>query len=195
MEEAQSFIAGNFASLQPLRENIRADRLAIRAQKEKLYPSLFAQGSYVYSQGAAYNNKQNVNEEYGNIGVTLNIPLLEMDQYNSVALSRVEVRSSELQLQKQEDELRAKAKMLEDSLPLLDNSLKLYKRSVEDKQKLLEIAKVNYKNGRLSTEEYLRYEDAVVSAEANLYKTKATKWQTTMQLAVIYANNIEEMIK
>jgi outer membrane protein TolC len=195
MQEVQGVVSGGFASLQPLREKIRADRLAIRAEKEKLYPSLFAQGSYVFSQGTAYNSKKDVSEEYGNIGVTLNIPILEMDQYDSVALSKVEVHSSEVELQKQEDELRAKAKMLESSLPLLDNSLKLYKRSVEDKQKLLEIAKVNYKNGRLSTEEYLRYEDDVVAAEANLYKTKATKWQTVMQLAVIYANDIEEMVK
>jgi len=81
MQETQSFTSGSFASLQPLREKIRADRFAILAQKEKFYPSLFAQGSYLYSQGTAYNNKKDVHEEYGNIGITLNIPLLDMDNY------------------------------------------------------------------------------------------------------------------
>ena len=85
--------------------------------------------------------------------------------------------------------------MLEDSLPLLDHSLQLYKQSVANKKKLLAIAKVSYNSARLSTEEYLRYEDDVVTEKANLYKTQATKWQTLMQLAVIYGNNIEEMVK
>jgi outer membrane protein TolC len=195
LKEAKGVEKNDIASLKPLREKIKADRLAIRAEKEKLYPALYADGSYVYSQGTAYNSDKGVNEQYGIVGVTLNIPLFQMDRYESIALSEVEAHSSEAELQKQEDELRAKAKTLEDALPLLENSLTLYKQSVADKKRLLAIAKVSYESGRLSTEEYLRYEDDVVLAEANLYKTEATKWQTLMQLAVIYANNIEEMVK
>ena len=85
--------------------------------------------------------------------------------------------------------------MLQESLTLLENSIQLYQKSIQNKKKLLEIAKVNYNNARLSTEEYLRYEDAVVATEANLYKAKADKWQTLMELAVIYGNNIEEMVQ
>ena len=182
-------------ALEPLRAKIAADRLNIKVEKEKLYPALFAQGSYALSQASAYNNDKNVNETFGDIGVVLNIPLLEMDNYNEISLAKVQMRASEAELEKMSDELGAKAKMLEESLPLLNNSVKLYKQSIEDKKQLLKIAKVNYKNGRLSTEEYLRYEDGVVSAEAKLYKAKAQLIQTKMQLAVIYANNIEEMVK
>ena len=195
MEEIANFRKGEFGSLAPLKEKIRADRINVASQKEKLYPALYAHGSYTFSKAKAYNNDKNVNEEYGNIGVVLNIPLLEMRQYDSIDLAKVELQSSEVELQKQEESLLAEAKMLEASLPLLDNSQRLYKESVADKQRLLEIAKVSYETGRLSTEEYLRYEDAVVSQKANLYKTEATKWQTVMQLAVIYGNNIEEMVK
>jgi len=183
------------ASLEPLRAKIIADKLNVKVEKEKLYPALFAQGSYAFSQGPSYNNNKNVDETYGNIGVVLNIPLLQMDNYSEISLAKVEVQSSEVELEKMSDELHAKAQMLEESLPLLDNSVKLYKQSINDKKQLLEIAKLNYKNGRLSTEEYLRYEDSVVSAEAKLYKSKAEVIQTKMQLAVIYANNIEEMVK
>ena len=183
------------ASLEPLRIKIVADRLNVKVEKEKLYPALFAQGSYAFSQASAYNNDKNVNEKYGNIGVILNIPLLEMDNYSEISLAEVEVKSSEVALEKLSDELQAKAQMLEESLPLLDNSVTLSKQSINDKKQLLEIAKVNYNNGRLSTEEYLRYEDGVVSAQAQLYKSQAEVIQTKMQLAVIYANNIEEMVK
>ncbi|EQB40364.1 hypothetical protein M947_00785 [Sulfurimonas hongkongensis] len=183
------------ASLEPLRVKIAADKLSVKAKKERLYPSLFAQGSYTFSQGTAYNNNKSLNEEYGNIGVVLNIPLFQMDSYSEISLAKVEVKSSEVELKKATDELEAKAQMLEESLPLLDNSMKLYTQSIYNKKQLLEIAKLNFKNARLSTEEYLRYEDDVVSAEAELHKAEAEMIQTKMQLAVIYANNIEEMVK
>jgi len=118
-----------------------------------------------------------------------------MNQYDTVTKSKLELQADEIELEKLRDELAAKADMLESSLPLLDNSIKLSQQSILNKQKLLEIAKVNYKSTRLSTEEYLRYEDDVIDAKAKLYQAKAQKWQTLMELAVIYANNIEEMLK
>jgi len=195
MQRIGVYQKGSLGSLKPLQEKIKADRANIKAQKEKLYPALYAHGSYVFSQAKAYNNDKDITEKYGNIGLVLNIPLLEMSQYDSIAIANVELQSSTVELEKLSDELRAEAKMLESSLSLLENSMKLYKHSVEDKKRLLEIAKVNFNSGRLSTEEYLRYEDSVVAQEANLYKTQATKWQTMMQLAVIYANNIEEIVR
>ncbi len=185
----------SMGSLKPLREKLRADRLGIRAEKEKLYPSLFAHGNYTFSQAKAYNNGHDVNEKYGNIGLVLNIPLLAMDNYAGIKLSKIQLRSGEIELQKLTDELSSQAKSLEDSLPLLDNSLTLYTHSIADKQKLLKIAKVNYFLGRMTTEDYLLYENELVNAKANLYKVKAQKFQTLMKLAVIYANNIEEMVR
>jgi len=187
--------SNGLASLEPLRAKIVADKYNLKTETGKLWPALFVKGSYLYSQGLSYNNDKSVNEEYGNIGITLNLPLFQMDTYREISLAKIELKSSEVELEKMSDELNSKVQMLEESLPLLDNSMKLYKKSVDDKNKLLEIAKVNYKNGRLSTEEYLRYEDDVVLAEAKLYKSNAKLIQTKMQLAVIYANNIEEMIK
>ena len=173
MEEAADVQSGELASLKPLQEKIKATKLGIRAEKEKLYPSLVAHGNYSFSTGQAYNNDARVNEQYGNIGLFLNIPLLAMDQYDAVEKSDLEVRSDELELEKMRDELSAKATMLQHSLPLLDNSVTLSQQSIENKKRLLEIAKINYANGRLSTEEYLRYEDDVVDANVKLYKSKA----------------------
>ena len=195
MQQTGEITKNALESLKPMREKIKADRLDLRAQKEKLYPSLYAHGSYVKSYGESYNSYDSVDEEYGDVGVVLNIPIFAMSQYDNISLAQIEVNAGETELQKLSDELASKAKMLEESLPLLENSKKLYTKSIEEKKKLLEIAKLNYTNARLSTEEYLRYEDDVVQEEANLYKTQATSWQTLMQLAVIYANNIEEIVK
>jgi len=195
IKQISSFKVNQFESLKPLEEKLKADRLEIKVEKEKLYPALFAHGSYVFSKADAYNNGKNVNEHYGTVGIVLNIPLLQMQQYNSVALAKLQTKSTQIEIEKLQEELNAKAQMLQESLTLLENSIQLYQKSIQNKKKLLEIAKVNYNNARLSTEEYLRYEDAVVATEANLYKAKADKWQTLMELAVIYGNNIEEMVQ
>ena len=187
--------SGTIESLTPLKLKIEANRLDINAQKEKLLPSVIAYGTYTFSQAKAYNNNKNINETYGNVGVMLNIPLLAMGDYQEIKKSNIQMRQDEVEYEKLEDQLSSKAKMLQNSLPLLKNSLKLSRKSIENKEKLLHIAKVNYTSGRLSTEEYLRYEDDVVAASAKLYKTQAQRWQTLMELAVIYANNIEEMVK
>ena len=183
------------AALKPLRLKIAATQLDIDAQKEKLYPTVAAYGNYAFSQASAYNNDKSANEKYGNIGIVLQIPLLAMDRYEGIERAKVTIASENAELQKLEDELSSKAKMLQNSLPLLENSIKLSQKSIKNKEKLLKIAKVNYTSGRLSTEEYLRYEDDLVGAHAKLHKTEAQKWQTLMQLAVIYANNIEEMVR
>ncbi len=196
MQEVSSVqTSDTIESLTPLKLKIEANQLDIDAQKEKLYPSVVAYGSYSFSQAKAYNKNENIHETYGNVGVMLNIPLLAMGDYQEIKKSKIQMRQDEVEYQKLEEELSSKAKMLQNSLPLLANSIKLSQKSIANKGKLLKIAKVNYTSGRLSTEEYLRYEDDVVAASAKLYKTQAQKWQTLMELAVIYANNIEEMVK
>ncbi len=195
MQETSQLKSGELASLQPLQEKVKASRIGVRIEKEKLYPTVVAHGSYAFSSATAYNNAQDVNEKYGDVGVLVNIPLLSMGQYEEISKSKIELRADEISLEKLRDELSARENMLQTSLPLLDNSIKLSHKSVHNKEKLLEIAKVNYKSGRLSTEEYLRYEDDVVDAKAKLYQAKAEKWQTMMELAVIYANNIEEIVQ
>jgi len=195
MQQLSGVSRGKLGSLKPLQEKIKASRFGVNAEKEKLYPSLVAYGSYAFSSATAYNNNKDVNERYGDVGVVLNIPLLAMSQYNALTQSKIQLQSDEVALEKLRDELTSKADMLNSSLPLLDNSIKLSKKSIENKQRLLEIAKISYKMGRLSTEEYLRYEDDVVNAQAKYYQAKAQRWQTLMELAVIYANNIEEIVQ
>ena len=195
MQEVGSLEREELGSLKPLETKLTAQAFEVKAQKEKLYPSVVAHGNYSFSRAKAYNNGVNDNEHYGNIGIAIKIPLLAMSQDEAIMHSKVELMSEQVKLEKLEDELSAKATSLNNSLPLLDNSIELAQQSIENKEHLLEIAKVNYTTGRLPTEEYLRYEDDVVDAKAKLYQAKAQKWQTLMELAVIYANNIEEMVK
>ena len=94
-----------------------------------------------------------------------------------------------------EHTLTVQARQLRREILLLKRSQKLAHKSIENQQRLLNIAKVSLENESITQEEYLRYEDALANAKANLYKIVAQKWQDIAQLAVIYGNNLKEIVK
>ena len=195
MKETKALDTRTMGILEPLHKKITAERLDLKAQKEKLYPALQLEGSYAKSYAKAYNNDKHIDEHYGNIALVLKMPLLDKPQHTEIEKSRLKLQKARLALARQETSLTAQTEALQRSLKLFDHSLALYRRSVKEKQRLLDIAKVSYKAKRITTEEYLRYEDDLAAQKAKLYRTQAQKWQTLMQLAVIYTNNIEEIVQ
>ena len=189
------FINGNFVVLQPMEKMIDAKRLSVRAEKEKLYPALIAQANYVFNQAKAYNNNQSVNNDYTTAGVTLKIPIFEKAQHLKIKLSEIELAEQKNELKKMRIEITAQANQLEKSLNFLSNSIQLNESTIQSKQELLNIAKASYLKDRMTVEDYLKYEDDLLFEKAKLYQTQAQKWQTLMQLAVIYGNNIENLVK
>jgi outer membrane protein TolC len=195
MMQTGSFKEGKIKALDPLREKVEADRLAYSSEKQKLLPSLMLQGSYSNNTADAYNNNEQVNNDYGAIGVILRIPLFARGQYAQIRKSRLDYEESESNLQQMSLELASQAQQLQNSLALLDNSIQLYNKSIGDKQRLLEIARVSYQSDQMSMEDYLKYEDDLVLEQSKLFKARAQKWQTLMKLDVIYGNNIAEVVK
>ena len=196
MEQISTYKEGDFQILEPLKLKSLALSYGVKAQKEKIYwPNLSSNGKYNKSNTDAYNNGESITEDYSQVGVTLSIPLLNMDNYARVDEAKIEAMKIKTQLDKESVSLKAQTNALKNSLNLIENSTFLYKKSVENKQKLLNIAKISFKNGRMSMEEYLRYEDELVAQEAKLYESFMLKWQTLMKLAVIYANDIEEIVR
>ena len=182
-------------ALEPLHKRVEADRLDVKAQKEKLWPSLMLKGSYNKSYADAYNNDKSIDEEYGNVGVVLKVPILDKSQYTAIEKSKIALQKERMQLAKEEQSLVAQAAALKDSLAVLERAIALYGDSVRQKERLRDIAKVSLKAQRITIEDYLRYEDDLATQRAKLYRAKAQKWQALMQLAVIYTNNIEEIVQ
>ncbi len=189
------FKNGDFVVLKPIAKMIDAERLNSRAEKEKLYPALVAQANYVYNHGKSYNNNETVNNDFTTAGLTLKIPLFEKSQYSKIKLSNIEVKEQENELDKTRLEITAEANQLENSLAIINNAVELNKSSIQSKQELLNIAKESYLKDRMTIEDYLKYEDDLLFEKAKLYQTQAEKWQTLMKLAVIYGNNIENLVK
>jgi len=195
MEQTGTYADGEFRVLAPLQKKIEAIELGVRAEKEKLYPALLLHGNYNHSYAMSYNNSLAVNEDYATVGLVLKIPLFEKSQYVKIKQSKLDALDLQNELDKMRMDFAAQAQQLESSLTLLDASIKLYERSVKDKEELLRIAKVAYGTDRMTIEDYLKYEDDLLMEKSKLYKVQAQKWQTLMKLAVIYGNKIEEIVK
>ena len=195
MVQTGTYKNGQIKALDPLRKKIEADKLGVKAEREKLLPSLFLQGSYSSNFAKAYNNNKSINGDYTVAGVMLKVPLFSKSQYAQINKSKLEVASSQNELDKMTIEFTVQAKQLENSLRLLENSVQLYTNSIKDKEELLAIAGVSYSLDQMTMDDYLKYEDDVVLEKTKLYKAQAQSWQTLMKLAVIYGNDIQTIVK
>ena len=182
-------------ALEPLKQKVVADKLNYRAEKEKLLPSVFLRGNYNHSFANAYNNDIAIDENYTTYGVVVSLPIFNKSQYSQIKKSKITYNATQNEFDKLKLSLESQANQLENSLQLLYKSEKLYQQNVKDKEEILKIAKVSYSSNRISIEDYLKYEDDLVLEKSKLYKAQAEKWQTLVKLAVIYGNNIENLIK
>ena len=195
MKQVGNYQTGDMKALEPLTKKLQADKLAYRAEWQKLLPSIVAQGSYSDNFARAYNNNQSIHNDYTTVGLVVKVPILEADQYAQIRRSHLEAKATENQLNQMRLDLTAQAAQLQKDWMLLDGSVQLYTHSVKDKQELLAIAKKSYEMDQMSMTDYLKYEDDLTLEQANLFKSEAKRWQTLVQLAVIYGNNIEEIVK
>jgi len=195
MIQTNTFTSGELKVLEPMQKKIEATKWGVRAEKEKLYPSLVLNGNYSYSYANSYNNATGVNTDFATVGLTLMVPIFKKDQYTKMKFEKINVVEQINELDRMRMEFTAQALQLENSLEIIIKSEALYNQSILDKEELLNIAKVGYKSERMSIEDYLKYEDDLLLEKSNLYKIQAQKWETLMKLAVIYGNNIEEIVK
>ena len=182
-------------ALQPIRENLKAKEFGVQAAKEKLYPSIVGSARWYHYYGEGYNTGEDVDGEYGFYGVSIQMPLFNKPAYTAIELAKIELRREKTRFSKTEIDLQAQARRLKDSLKLLQSSRDLAARSVDHERELLKVAKISYASRRMNQEEYLRYEEKVLSAEAKLYLTEARWWETFGTLAVLYGNDLQQLVQ
>ncbi len=182
-------------ALLPLKNLLKAKKVGLKAAKEALYPALFLNANYFKSYADGYNNDKSITTGFGTIGVKLVMPLYDRSKYTHIQKARVAYEKERAILAKTKNELLVKAKELENDINLLKRSEELTKKSIKNQKELLKVAKVAFKNERMSEEEYLRYEDKLSSLRATLAQVKAKKWQDLAQLAVIYGNDLEGVVR
>jgi outer membrane protein TolC len=195
MIETTSLDTSVIKSLEPIQQKVLADKLSLRAEKEKLLPSIYINGNYNHSFANAYNNNMTIDKNYTAIGLVVSMPIFNKSQYSQIKKSKIEYNTTQNEYDKLKLSLESQANQLKNSLQLLYKSEKLYQQNVKDKETILAITKVSFQSGRITIEDYLKYEDDLVLEKSKLYKAEAEKWQTLVKLAVIYGNNIENLVK
>lgn len=195
MHQKRPIKKGKIFALFPLEKKLQANKKGIKAAKEGYYPTLVMKGNYTYSHADAYNNDDTINTEHGMIGLYVNIPLYDSSKSTAVEEAKLNYYKEKSLVDDTRDTLSVKAKELSREITLLKRSVKLAKKNIKDQKALLKVAKVSLENEVITQEEYLRYEDALANAKANLYKIDAQKWQDIAQLAVIYGNDLKGIVK
>jgi outer membrane protein TolC len=185
-------------ALKPLQWRLKAKEHELKATRSKLYPkvSLSAFWSENYGQNAVgFKKKDDVHRGYGNYMLTLKMPLFEKSLHTEIERAKIEVKKERFALAKSSQELLAKAEELRAALLLLERSERLAQKSVEHQKKLLTYAKVAFDTGRIVEEEYLRYEEKLLQAQSRVLEARAKYWQTLAELAVLYGNDLRNLVE
>ena len=182
-------------ALKPIQSFSKAQKYSLEAKKWERAPKIVLK-SYIFRNfGRAYNNNEHVLRNYGSIGIYLNVPIFDKTISADIQKSKVDYEKSRLTLEKIKEELKDEARALNQELNIVNSSIDIAEKSVKNQEELLKYAEVAFKTDRMIEEEYLRYEDALLDAKANLFSLKAKRWEIFTKLAVIYGNNLEEMVK
>ena len=182
-------------ALKPLKERLQASQKDIQAKKEQFLPKLLLEAKF--SQNYAQHDvmfDKSIDTEYGQAAVKLVIPLSK-EQFTDIEIAKTNLLQESENYAKVKMELQAQASSLEQELKAYKHMQKSAQKRVEKEKELLRYAKEAFNVGRLTEEEYLRYEDALLEAIADLEETKAKIWQTVAKLAVLYGNDLERIVE
>ncbi len=187
----------SFYALKPLEEVVYASMSDYKASKyQRYYPKVSF--SIYWSENYAQNDikyGKDVHRGYGYYSLGLTMPLYDKTMDADIQIKKITIMKDKMKLEKTKEELKAQSLALQKQFKLLIDSQKLRATNIKKEEDLLKYAKVAFKEGRMTEEDYLRYEDAVVNAKANYYEAVSQKWQTLAKLAVIYGNDLSEIVK
>jgi len=185
----------NFLALKPLIEVKKANEYALKAAKDKNYPSfmLKAQGYRAFAK--AYNNNDNLAENFASIGIYMNWDVFDKTKGANIQKAQIENIKSDLNIQKTIKDLNAQVMKIKESLKEIKKAINLTENSITLKEELLKDAKKAFEINSMTVDEYLTYEDNLANAKANLANLIATKNTLLANLAFIYGNNLERIFK
>lgn len=182
-------------ALLPLQAKLQAQKADLKAAKDRFVPKVLLEAKW--SENYAQKDvvfKEDVHRGYGDIALKVVLPLSKTN-LTDIEIERSKLLQQKAMIAKTRMELQAQAKALEEQLHLNDQKVAIAKRKVARQRELLRYAKTAFGVGRLTEEEYLRYEDSLLSARADLAKALADKWRLLAQLALIYGNDLERIVE
>ncbi len=195
MQIKKDILKNQMFALKPVKLFAQAQRYSLEAKRAEVLPKVVLQSNIFRNFGKGYNNDEHVHRNYAGVSLYLKMPLFDKTVITDIQQAEVDYSKSKTNVEKVRLELENEAQSLSSNLAIVNSSIRIAEKSVKNQEELLRYAKVAFKTKRMIEEEYLRYEDAMLSAKANLYNLEAKKWEIFAKLAVIYGNNLERMVK
>ncbi len=188
-------VAGDFIAVNQQKIEVAAQKKEMARVRAGYRPILSLYGTVSGNDGKTYNTDDHIFRSYNFAGIVFNMPLFDKTINSAEDIASVQVRQAEMRLQELQIELTALEKNLRKRLPIIDTSLRLAAESTKNNDNLLVIARVTYDSGRITTEEYLRYEARLLASKADMAKAKDEKWQVIAKQAVLYGIDLKGVVQ
>ena len=184
-----------FLAIKPLKENLKAQQINLNVSKDSYYPKFMIEAKGYRAFAKAYNNDDNLAENFASIGVYMNWNVFDKTNNADIQKAKISLLKSNLEIKKTIKNLNAEVKKIKESLKEINKSIILAQNSIELKEELLKSAKTAFELNNMTVDEYLDYENDLANAKANLADLIATKNTLIANLAFIYGNNLERIFK
>ncbi len=143
----------------------------------------------------AYNNDEHLALNYASAGIYISWNIFNKKNNAEIEKAKIDKLKNALTIQKTIKDLNANVLKITASLKEIKKSISLAQNSIEIREELLKGAKAAFKLNRMTVDDYLKYEDNLAFAKANLANLIANKNSLIANLAFIYGNNLERIFK
>jgi outer membrane protein TolC len=175
--------------------NVAVTEKEVQRTEDQHYPTVKLVGTITENYGTAYNTDESINRSYNYFGINISLPLFDQSLSTSIDLAQNHMQREKRRLAQVQIDVAAEADTLRQQLPILERSQELALKSFDNSKKVLEVAKVAYRNGRITTEEYLRNETEVLDTEAAFHQTNRDRWQVICRQAVLFGDDLTGVVQ
>jgi len=175
--------------------NTAAAAKEVERRRAARWPTLSVTGFVSGNDGEAYNTDSHIYRSYNEIALVLKFTLFDRTLNTDESIARMQLKKAKKQLEQTRLDMAALADSLDRKIPVVEKSIELAEKTIANSQTLLSVAKVAVRSGRMTMEDYLRYESDLLAAQAALYQVRQQKWQIVAQQAVLYGTDLKGVLK
>lgn len=186
---------GEFLRQKQQQVSVAVAEKEVQRTRDQYYPTVKLVGAMTENYGTAYNTDDSINRSYNYLGINISLPLFDRTLSTATDSARIQLHREQQQLAQVQIDVATEADTLRRQLPLLEQSQVLALKSFDNSKKVLEIARVAYRNGRITTDEYLRNETEVLDTEAALHQTNRDRWQVICRQAVLFGDDLTGVVQ
>jgi outer membrane protein TolC len=192
---SQKIKKSEFFAIKPLKEKLKSSNYDIKAKKDANLPKVMLKIQGYRAYGEAYNTNDDIAKNFASAGIYITWDIFNKKNNSEIQKAKIEQSKTSLEIQKTIKDLSAQINYINASLAKIKQQLLLTQESIALKQELLKGAKVAFKLSTMTVDEYLKYEDDLAKAKADLANLIAIKNTLIAQKALIYGKNLKKVFK